>query len=345
MNSFKKKSILLLLLFIKFTSAVCQKQHRVFIFTDINIDQGDPDDRQSLIHLLWYAEELKIEGVVPDRWIADGFKACKLVHEAYQKDYTTFLERKGFPAPKDILSKIATDKNSAENLLYKAVAEENKPLYVLIWGNMDLFSELLQKRPEISKNIRLVTIGTGLMMEHDIPYLPKSWPKSEPCVQLNWNGFGRNEIYRDSRFNDLWWLEMNWTYAGMFEGEEPKYIYDSLSQFGNLGKHMTEVVNKEKWAQYFRVGDTPSVLYLLDPDHDPDHPEKPSWAGKFHRPFPDSRPNYYTDIAEGMEWNYEDPCSTWNNHEKVQQLAIGTLVKERPKMYKALLQKLRNIYE
>lgn len=29
------------------------------LFTDINIDKGDPDDRQSLIHLLWYADELQ----------------------------------------------------------------------------------------------------------------------------------------------------------------------------------------------------------------------------------------------------------------------------------------------
>ena len=36
---------------------------RVLIFTDINIDSGDPDDRQSLIHLLWYANELEIKGL------------------------------------------------------------------------------------------------------------------------------------------------------------------------------------------------------------------------------------------------------------------------------------------
>jgi len=28
-----------------------QNTPRVFVFTDINIDSGDPDDRQSLIHL------------------------------------------------------------------------------------------------------------------------------------------------------------------------------------------------------------------------------------------------------------------------------------------------------
>jgi hypothetical protein len=45
-----------------------QNTPRVFVFTDINIDSGDPDDRQSLIHLIWYANEIRIEGVVPERW-------------------------------------------------------------------------------------------------------------------------------------------------------------------------------------------------------------------------------------------------------------------------------------
>lgn len=40
-------------------TCMAKNNPRVFIFTDINIDAGDPDDRQSLIHLLWYANELQ----------------------------------------------------------------------------------------------------------------------------------------------------------------------------------------------------------------------------------------------------------------------------------------------
>lgn len=68
-----------------------ENRPRVFVFTDINIDSGDPDDRQSLIHLLWYANELRIEGVVPHRWNASGLKACQLAADAYSKDYSKTL--------------------------------------------------------------------------------------------------------------------------------------------------------------------------------------------------------------------------------------------------------------
>ena len=69
---------------------IYKERPRVFIFTDINIDQGDPDDRQSLIHLLWYADELTVEGIVPDRWNAQGYEACKLALNAYADDYQNY---------------------------------------------------------------------------------------------------------------------------------------------------------------------------------------------------------------------------------------------------------------
>ncbi|MDF1573143.1 MAG: DUF1593 domain-containing protein [Bacteroidales bacterium] len=64
-------------------SSTAKENPRVFVFTDINIDSGDPDDRQSLIHLLWYANELQIQGIVPDRWNARSVEACNMVVDAY----------------------------------------------------------------------------------------------------------------------------------------------------------------------------------------------------------------------------------------------------------------------
>ena len=39
---------------------------RVIITTDINNAGGDPDDKQSLVHVLWYADELDIVSIIPD---------------------------------------------------------------------------------------------------------------------------------------------------------------------------------------------------------------------------------------------------------------------------------------
>lgn len=321
-----------------------RERPRVFVFTDINIDAGDPDDRQSLVHLLWYADELDIQGVVPDRWEARGLEACRLVAAAYAKDYKAFgWKKKGYPSPKQIDRLFAVDLEDAVRRFHTAA--EKGPLWVLIWGNMEHFGQALRRRPELADNIRLITIGTGLMMEEHRQYAPHGWPLTErPCEQPNWNGAGRNEIFNDPRFRSMWWLEINWTYEGMFTGEGPKVMYEKLSAYGSLGRHIKEVVRNQPWAQYFRVGDTPSVLYVIDPNHDLSDPTQPSWAGRFVKPFPTERPNYFTDDCGEIEWDYADPCRTWPNHVAVRNAAKATLEEMRPFMYAALLEKLDRLY-
>jgi len=329
----------------------CQQKNetrpRILVFTDINIDSGDPDDRQSLIHLLWYANQLDIQGIVPDRWDARGLEACQQVVTAYEKDYAEFqFGKKSYPAPTAVRNSFAVDFNDAVTRFQKAASEEKSPLYVLIWGSMVSFGEILRTNPELSKNIRVITIGTDLMMEANRAYLPESWEKTEKlCEQYNWNGHGRNQIFNDARFKTMWWLEINWTYEGMFTGEEPAEMFEKLSVYGALGKHIKEVVKNESWAQYFRVGDTPSVLYVIDPEHDLDDPTQKSWAGKFTKPFPGERPNYYTDLNGPVEWDYSNPCNTWENHIEMNAHAKSTLESKRQEMYDALINKLKLIYQ
>jgi hypothetical protein len=337
--------IILVLFFVSFASA--QEKHRVFVFTDINIDSGDPDDRQSLVHLLWYANELQIEGIVPERWKARSVEACELALDSYTKDYKAFgFNKYGYPNPGELKKKIAKDDTEVLELFAKAAGNNKSPLYVLIWGNMMTFNKAFYKNADLSDNIRIITIGTGTMLEKDYPHLPESWKKADlPCQQYNWNGNGRNDLFNDKQFTDLWWLEINWTYNGMFSGEEPKEMFHKLAEYGKMGQHIKEVVKNEDWAQYFRVGDTPSVLYVIDPNHDINDPEKSSWAGQFKKPFPQNRPNYYTDFCGNLNWDYSNPCNTWDIHEQVAQTAKQTLENRRDEMYRALLEKLTEIYK
>lgn len=345
----KRLNLLLILVFMTVTSLQLKSENRprVFVFTDINIDSGDPDDRQSLIHLLWYADELRIEGVVPDRWDARGLEACQLAAAAYAKDYSKYgFKKKGYPEPEKVNNLFAADRTDAINRFTKAASVSDDPLYVLVWGNMRLFGEALKSKPEVAENIRLITIGTHLMMEEYRQYIPDGWEITEkPCEQYNWNGHGRNEIYNDKRFNNMWWLEINWTYEGMFTGNEPKEMFHKLASYGILGQHMKEVVKNEPWAQYFRVGDTPSVLYVIDGNHNTDYPTEAGWAGRFVKPFPGERPHYFTDDNGHVQWNYRDPCKTWENHVAFRDHAKSTLENKRPEMYNALIRKLDRIYK
>lgn len=313
----------------------------VFIFTDINIGGGDPDDRQSLVHLLWYADELEILGIVPDRWNKQGMEACLMAVESYRKDFNTYgFGKKGYPSPDKVTKLLAADLQDAENKFQTAAlaSTAENPLYVLVWGNMNNAGKILEKHPELTNQIRLITIGTGLK------YGPEDELPGDACDVPNWNGPGRNAIYNNPRFNEMWWLEINWTYNGMFSGNGPKEMFVKLSAFGNMGQHIQFVTKDHEWAQYFRVGDTPSVLYLTDPKQNFDDPTESNWAGKFKKPFPSVRPNYYTDDNGPVKWDYSDPCKTWDNLTDMYTYNKSTLEKERPEMYSALMAKLERIY-
>jgi hypothetical protein len=333
--------ILTLLLFLLAFSAGLKAQHkpRVFVYTDINLAGGDPDDRQSLIHLLWYADELDIEAIVPDYWNGRGNEACELVLEAYRADYESYdFSGRGYPEPSEVRDWIASNPQDAEERLLEALRKDPDPLYVLIWGQMTTFKEALFRHPHMAGQVRVLTIGTGRK------YGPRDEVAGEDCNVVNWNGKGRNEIYEDPRFDRMWWMENNWTYNGMFEGSEPAWMFEKLSHYGAMGSHIREVTKNHSWAQYFRVGDTPTVLYLIDPDHPVDDPTVSSWAGKFKKPFPDKKPNYYTDDNGDVEWDYENPCATWSHLQAMYSYNKSTLLRERPGMYESLLEKLNKLY-
>jgi hypothetical protein len=161
-----KLILLVLVIFFTFRITALAEKQRVFIFTDINIDSGDPDDRQSLIHLLWYANELKIEGIVPDRLDAYGLEACQMVVEAYGKDYKEYsFKKKGFPEPAEIQALLATNADDTRQRFVKAASDTSSTLWVLVWGSMENFGNTLRQYPHLAKNIRVITIGTNLMME------------------------------------------------------------------------------------------------------------------------------------------------------------------------------------
>lgn len=186
--------------------------------------------------------------------------------------------------------------------------------------------------------IRLISIGTNLK------YGPEDEVPCTECDVPNWNGPGLNTIYYDSRFAKMWWLEINWTYNGMFSGKGPKEMFEKLGAFGSMGAHIKSVTDDHELAQYFRVGDTPSVLYLIDTWQNLEDPTQSSWAGKFKKPFPQDRPNYFTDDNGALEWDYSNPCATWENLVPMYAYNKSPLEKERPSMCHSLLDKLGRIY-
>lgn len=93
-------------LLLSVTREVLAKRPRVAVTTDINLNPGsDPDDRQSLATLFWYADVLDLKLIVPENsWPGkNGPDAYRDTLSYYHKDYYnvkgTRFQELGFPAP------------------------------------------------------------------------------------------------------------------------------------------------------------------------------------------------------------------------------------------------------
>lgn len=311
---------------------------RVIITTDINAGSGDPDDRQSLCHLLWYANDLDIRAIIPDRFSPTAIEACDIALDLYEKDFRSpkhRLRTLGYPSANALrkLTLITERAAAIQRIIDEAQLDDERPLWVLVWGNMKLISDALKAEPKIAGKLRVITIGTNV----------KAKESGGDGTKINWNGAGRQYVF--DNFPNMWWLESDWTYNGMFHGPEAIQLKEDLAACGgNVGQHISDVIDTVPWADNFRAGDTPTVLYMVDSGHDLNDPTETSWAGRYIKPFPKTRPNYWTGINGGHDWNYANPIETWSNASAVYQARAKTLADQREAMYAALLRRVQTIY-
>jgi hypothetical protein len=122
----------------------------------------------------------------------------------------------------------------------------------------------------------------------------------------------------------------------MFPGDEPKKMLEAMTRYGQMGAYMKTIVTNFSWAQYFRAGDTPTVLYLIDKNHNKDLPEQGGWTGNFIKPFPETKPHYYTDASGNIPWDYLNPCNSWQ-HAHIYELNRQAMLNKRAEVYKATL--------
>ncbi len=243
---------------------------RILISTDIG--GTDPDDNQSMIHLLMYNDKFDIEGLVSSPSYGDGSnKEILRMISIYEKDYPKLKKHaKGLLSPAK-LRKLCTmgrkglapykgygePTDGSQKIVEQARKNDKRPLYVLCWGTLEDVAQALHDAPDIVDKIRVYAIcGPN-----------KKW--------------GSNSYaYIAANFPDLWMIENNATYRGFITDGQKTDIYNAgyydhaMRGAGAMG---------EDFINYYdgviKMGDTPSLLYMMDGD--PGNPEKDCWGGRF----------------------------------------------------------------
>lgn len=205
---------------------------RIIVSTDIG--GSDPDDYQSMIHLLVYADRFDIEGIISSPPDQGRKKHIEEVLYAYEKDYKNLLRHSdNFPSPNHLfrvtkqgaiepqLNEIPQDlSEGAKWIIEKAHEKSNQYLYVLVWGSITDVAQAICHDPSIKKQIRIYSIG--------------SWN----TVQ---DPHARNYLYE--HHPDLWWIENNTTFRGMYIGGykdddfgNTSFVEYYVKNYGELGK-------------------------------------------------------------------------------------------------------------
>ncbi|QDV25213.1 hypothetical protein Q31a_35360 [Aureliella helgolandensis] len=249
--------------------ALAGVRHRVLVSSDIG--GTDPDDVQSMVHLLVYADVFDLEGLVSSPYGPGRKEHILQVVDAYEQDFPQLSSHSAsYPEPdavRAICKQGAIDSPRASGLgnptegsawiIQCAKRDDDRPLHVLVWGGMEDLAQALHDAPEISPKLRVYWIGGP---------------------NKKWSVDAYN--YVEQHHPQLWMIEANATYRGWFVGGNQKgewnnraFVTEHIADHGALGAAFVNAKGDIK------MGDTPSVARLLWGASE--DPTLPSWGGQF----------------------------------------------------------------
>lgn len=252
--------------------ALAGERPRVLVSSDIG--GTDPDDFQSMVHLLLYADVLDLEGIVSSPYGPGRKEHILQVIDLYERDYANLkAHSERYPAPQALRAMakqgatddpgpagVAGPTEGSKWIIECARKKDPRPLHVLVWGGIEDLAQALHDEPSILPKLRVYFIGGPNKM---------------------WSVNAYNSI--EQKHPKLWMIEANSTYRGWFVGGNQEgewsnagFMAKHAAGHGALGGFLTSLLKG-----VMKMGDSPSVGWLLRGDAT--RPETAGWGGQFVR--------------------------------------------------------------
>ncbi len=248
--------------------------HRYRVVVSSDIGGTDPDDFQSMVHFLLYADVFDVEGLISSPYGPGRREHILRVIDCYERDYGNLRRySKRYPAPESLraISKqgalespgpagFGKPTEGSDWIVRCARRKDSRPLFVLVWGGIEDLAQALHDAPDILPKLRVYFIGGPNKM---------------------WSVDAYN--YIEENHPKLWIIEANATYRGWFVGG------DQSGEWGNTSFVAAHIAGRGALGDFFaaqlkgtlKMGDSPSVGYLLHGT--PEDPSQPGWGGRFVR--------------------------------------------------------------
>lgn len=254
------------------TAAETAARPRVIVSSDIG--GTDPDDFQSMVHLLLCADDLDLEGLISSPYGPGRREHILEVLTRYERDFPALRARSPrYPEPSALRAMakqgalespgpagFGAATEGSDWIVRCARRADPRPLWVLVWGGIEDLAQALHDAPDILPKLRVYFIGGPNKM---------------------WSADAYAYLEREHR--GLWMIEANSTYRGWFTGG------NQGGEWGNAGFVAAHVVGRGSLGDYFastlkgviKMGDSPSVTHVLGAD--PERPDAAGWGGRYVR--------------------------------------------------------------
>ena len=264
---------------------------RLFVLTDIS---NEPDDEESLVRLLVYANEFDLEGLAAttSTHLRDKTRA-DIIHghiDAYaQVHKNLLLHAPGFPTAERLHSMVVTGQSGlgmtsvgegrategSRALMEAALRPDPRPLWVAVWGGANTLAQSLwdvkysrtpQELDAVVAKLRVYAISD---QDDSSRWLRITFPNlffvvspttvtSPDYYTSTWSGISGDRHYKTGEMVDFELVDNPWLTANIIENHGP------------LGARYPKMV-------YIMEGDTPSFLNLIGNGLASD--ETPAWGG------------------------------------------------------------------
>ena len=307
-----KKLTLLLLLALPMMGWATEQtlKPRLVVCTDIAPADVEPDDMESMVRLMAYADLFEVEALITSvGWNCDPYpkewaEYLQRVIEAYRKDVPNLMKRSGqttflpiseeeksqfigyWPSADYIKSRAVmgserggikvigegNDSPGSELLIRLADEDDPRPIYVAAWGGANTLAQAIWRVKQTRSAEELKRFVRKFRL----------YTITDQDMQFNMRmdrAYSSHMWLRKEFKDDLQfiWDEGTWQEQCDLGKRNWQLHKDHIQGKGNLGKEYPDY----KWGV---EGDTPSFLYVMPNGlNDPEDPHQTGWAGYHER--------------------------------------------------------------